>query len=79
MEKKISYLEKAKVKRYEEYKKMGLSDIEVDKEFRRSLARMIAVYGGGLESVELMAQFAMLLTFQEQGKYSGMCDTVIWS
>ena len=79
MENKISYLEKAKVKKYEEYKALGMTDIEVDKEYRRSIARMLAVYASGLESVELMAQFAMLLTYQEQGKYPGICDTVIWS
>ncbi|OCR88099.1 hypothetical protein CFT13S00388_02735 [Campylobacter fetus subsp. testudinum] len=79
METKISYLDKAKVRKYEEYKAMGLSDAEVDKEYRRSIARMLSIYGGGLESVSLMAQFAMLLTYQQEGKYPGMCDTVIYS
>lgn len=79
METKISYLEKAKVRKYEEYKALGLSDAEVDKEFRRSIARMLACYASGLEAISLMAQFAMLLVYQQQGKYSGLCDTVIWS
>lgn len=79
MNRKIEYLEKAKVKKYEKYKSMGLSDIELDKEFRRDVARMLAVYGGCLESVSLMAQFAMLLTFQQQGKYPGLSDTVVFS
>lgn len=79
MSQKMEYLEKAKVKKYEEYKAMGLSDAEVDKEFRRAVARMLAVYASGLEAVELFSQFAMLLTYQEQGKYPGLCDTVIFS
>jgi ribonucleoside-diphosphate reductase beta chain len=48
MSTKIEYLEKAKVKKYEDYKAMGLSDAEVDREFRRAVARMLAVYAGGL-------------------------------
>lgn len=54
MHSKISYLDKAKVKKYEEYKSAGLSDAEVDKEFRRSVARMLACYGGGLEAISLI-------------------------
>lgn len=79
MSSKTEYLDKAKVRKYEDYKAAGLSDAEVDKEFRRAVARMIAVYGGGLEGTSLMAQFAMLLMYQQQGKYPGLADIVIWS
>ena len=79
MEKKTYYLEKAKVRKYEDYKKNGLSDQEVDEQFRRAVARMLAVYAGATEGISLMAQFAMLLYFQFQGKYKGMCQVVDWS
>lgn len=79
MSTKIEYLEKAKVKKYEDYKAVGMTDAEVDIEFRRSIARMLAVYAGGLEGVSLMAQFAMLLEYQFQGKYPGLCTIVEWS
>ena len=79
MSSKTEYLDKAKVKKYEDYKSVGMSDAEVDKEFRRSVARMLAVYAAGLEGISLMAQFAMLLQFQFQGKYPGLCDIVTWS
>lgn len=79
MSTKTEYLEKAKVKKYEDYRAAGLSDAQVDKEFRRSVARMLAVYAGGLEGIALMAQFAMLLYFQKTGRFPGLCDIVIWS
>lgn len=79
MSTKTEYLDKAKVRKYEDYRSAGLSDAAVDKEFRRSVARMLAVYAGGLEGISLMAQFAMLLFFQSQGKFPGLCDIVIWS
>ncbi len=76
---KTEFLDKAKVKKYEDYKQMGMTDVEVDKQFRRAVARMLAVYGGGLEGISLMAQFAMLLNFQFQNKYKGLCQIVDWS
>jgi len=79
METKVGYLEKAKVKKYEEYKKEGRSDAEVDREFRRAVARMLAVYAGGTELVSLYAQFAMLLAYQFEGKYPGLCQIVEYS
>ena len=79
MSTKIEYLEKAKVLKYEDYKRVGMSDADVDKEFRRAVARMLAVYAGGLEGVSLMAQFAILLEYQFQGKYPGLCTIVEWS
>ena len=79
MSAKTEYLDKAKVKKYEDYKAVGMSDSAVDKEFRRAVARMLAVYAGGLEGVSLMAQFAMLLQYQFQGKYPGLCTIVEWS
>lgn len=79
MSTKIEYLEKAKVRKYEDYKSVGMSDADVDFQFRRSVARMLAVYAGGLEGVSLMAQFAMLLEYQFVGKYPGLCTIVEWS
>ena len=79
MSSKMEYMEKAKVRKYENYKLAGLTDSQVDKEFRRAVARMLAVYAGGLEGVQLFAQFAMLLAYQFQGKYPGLCTIVEWS
>lgn len=79
MSSKMEYLDKAKVRKYEDYKAVGMSDAEVDREFRRAIARMLAVYAGGLEGVQLFAQFAMLLNYQFQGKYPGLCTIVEWS
>lgn len=79
MSSKSEFLEKAKVRKYEDYKAVGMSDALVDQEFRRSVARMIAVYAGGLEGIALMAQFAMLLQYQFQGKYPGLSTIVEWS
>jgi len=79
MEGKTDYLDKAKVKKYEEYKADGMTDAEVDEQFRRAVARMLAVYAGATEGISLMAQFAMLLKFQFQNKYKGACQIVDWS
>ena len=79
MSSKMEYMEKAKVKKYEEYKQAGLTDSQVDREFRRAVARMLAVYAGGLEGVQLFAQFAMLLAYQFKGKYPGLCTIIEWS
>lgn len=79
MSTKTIYLDKAKVKKFEEYRAMGLTNAEVDSEFRRAVARMLALYGGGAELVSLYAQFAMLLAYQFQGKYPGLCQIVEYS
>jgi ribonucleoside-diphosphate reductase beta chain len=79
MSTKTEYLEKAKVRKYEDYKQVGLSDAQVDHEFRRSAARMLAVYAGGTENISLMAQFALLLRFQFENKYPGLCQIVEFS
>lgn len=76
---KTTYLDKAKVKKYEDYKAMNLSDVELDKQYRRDVARMLAVYGGGLEGIELFAQFALLLKFQFEGKFKGLGQIVDYS
>ena len=76
---KTEYLDKAKVKKYEDFKSAGLSDADVDKEFRRAIARMLAVYAGGLEGVQLFAQFAMLMLYGKSGKYPGLTTIVEWS
>jgi len=76
---KSSFLDKAKVRKYENYKAVGMTDAEVDYEFRRAVARMLAVYGGGTELVSLYAQFAILLAYQFDGKYPGLCQIVEYS
>lgn len=73
------YLEKAKVKKYEDYKAMNLTDSQLDRVFRRDVARMLAVYAGGTEAISLMAQFAALLKYQFEGKYPGLCQIVEYS
>ena len=79
MKTKTSYIDKAKVKKWEEYKAVGLSDAEADWEFRRAVARMLAIYGAGTEAVTLYAQFAMLLRYRMEGKYPGLCQIVEYS
>lgn len=79
MSSKAEYLEKAKVKKYEEYKAMNLSDMQLDRVFRRDVARMLAIYAGGTEAISLMAQFAALLKYQFEGKYPGLCQIVEYS
>jgi len=79
METKTEYIEKAKVKKFEDYKSEGMTNAEVDNQFRRGVARMLAVYAGATEGISLMAQFAMVLQFQFQNKYKGACQIVDWS
>lgn len=79
MAQKAEYLEKAKVKKFEDYKSMNMSNTEVDKVFRSDVARMLAVYAGGTENISLMAQFAALLKYQFEGKYPGLCTIVEFS
>lgn len=74
MSTKTEYIDKARVKKFEDYKAMGLSDAETHKEYRKDIARMLAVYGGFTEGVSLYAQFAALLKFQFDNKYPGLCD-----
>ncbi len=76
---KTEYLDKAKVRKYEDYKALGLSNIELDKVFRSDVAHMVATYAGGAENISLMAQFAALLKFQFEGKYPGLCTIVEYS
>ena len=76
---KTDYLDKAKVKKFEEYKAMNLSNIDLDKTYRSDIAAMLATYAGGAENISLMAQFAALLKYQFQGKYPGLCSIVEYS
>lgn len=79
MSNKTEYLDKAKVRKYEEYKAMNLTESQLDKVFRRDVARMLALYAGGAEGISLMAQFAALLKYQFDGKYPGLCQIVEYS
>jgi len=76
---KTEYLDRAKVRKYEDYKAVGMSDVELDKQYRRDVARMLAVYGGCLEGIELFAQFALLLKFQFEGRFKGLGQIVDYS
>lgn len=76
---KTEYIDKAKVKKFEDYKAMGLSDADTNKEYRKDIARMLAVYGGFTEGVSLYAQFAALLKYQFINKYPGLSDINIYS
>ena len=79
MANKTKYIDKAKVRKYEDYKAMNISDVELDRVFRRDVLRMLAVYGGGTENVSLFAQFASLLKYQFEGKYPGLSSIVEFS
>ena len=79
MASKTEFLQKAKIKKFEDYLKDGLSITEVDNRYRSDLAKMIAVYAGGTELISLFAQFAMLIKFQSMNKYPGLCTIVEWS
>lgn len=79
MSTKTEFIDKAKVKKFEDYKTMGLSDADTHKEYRRDIARMLAIYGGFTEGVSLYAQFASLLKFQFDSKYPGLSDINIFS
>jgi ribonucleoside-diphosphate reductase beta chain len=76
---KTEYVDKAKVKKLEDYKSMGLTEAETHKEYRKDIARMLAIYGGFTEGVSLYAQFAALLKFQFQNKYPGLSDINLFS
>jgi ribonucleoside-diphosphate reductase beta chain len=72
MERKIDYLEKAKLPSQLHYIERGLSPVEMDRQFRRDVIRMVGVYAGGLEGIELMAQFMLLLSYSQRGLFNGM-------
>lgn len=76
---KTEYLDKAKVKKYEDYKIMNLSNSDLDRVYRSDIAAMVATYAGGAENISLMAQFAALLKYQFEGKYPGLCAIVEYS
>ena len=79
MSTKTEYIDKATVKKFEDYKAMGLSSADTHREYRRDIARMLGVYGGFTEGVSLMAQFAGLLAFQFDNKYPGLSDINLFS
>jgi len=79
MSSSAEYLDKAKVRKYEDYKAMGLSEVDLSKVYRKDIARMLAIYAGGAEALSLMAQFAALLKYQFKGKYPGLCTIVEYS
>lgn len=76
MKGKMEYLENCKVKKYEQYEAMG---VDVDKAYRRDIAKMLAVYASFTEGVSLFASFIMLLNYQRFNRFPGMCQIVTWS
>jgi ribonucleoside-diphosphate reductase beta chain len=92
MKSKIDYVEKAQVKKYEEYmadydrlsdktpKEHLLSlDDYISYRYRQDIIYMLAVYASVTEGVSLFAQFAMLLKYQTMNKYKGLATLVEWS
>jgi len=79
MERKIDFLERCKVKKQHEYKAMGLSDTQIDIQFRKDVLKMVGVFAAGLEGIELMSQFALLLAWQELGQFNGMSQINTYS
>lgn len=91
MDKKLEFVENAKIKKYEEYNTIVISDDELLKKYngdidsainymyRSDLAYMLAVYAGCTEGVSLFAQFALLLSYQLKNLMPGMCQIVTWS
>lgn len=75
---KTGFIDKARVKKHHEYTHF-LTQADADKHYRHDIALMLAVYGGFTELVSLYAQFAMLLNFQFENKYKGLCSIVQYS
>ena len=85
MKDKIDYIEKAKVKKWEDYEQEWLSSDEpskdqyIDRRYKQDIIRMMAVYATATEGISLFAQFAMLLKYQTENKYKGLGTIVEWS
>lgn len=86
MDKKLEFIENARVKKYEEYEAIlkdsgyqgNIAD-KIDLMFKSDLAYMLAVYAGCTEGVSLFAQFAILLSYTLKGRFKGMGQIVTWS
>lgn len=86
MKNKIDYIEKAQVKKYEEYERDWYSEGDsrtleeyIDYRYKQDIIYMLAVYASFTEGVSLFAQFAMLLKYQTENKYKGLGTIVEWS
>lgn len=91
MDKKLEFVENAKIKKYEEYEREVREEWDVERfdfpeinkrinfKYRSDLAYMLAVYAGCTEGVSLFAQFALLLSYQLKNLMPGMCQIVTWS
>lgn len=89
MERKLDYIHKARVKHFHQYIDMereknpdGSEDevrAKANTEFRRDVARQLAVYGAGTEGILLFSQFAILMNYQRQGMFPGLATIVEWS
>lgn len=89
MKDKIDYIEKAKVKKYEDYEtewaNLGVANAGalpeeyINRRYKQDIIRMMAVYATATEGISLFAQFAMLLKYQTENKYKGLGMLVEWS
>lgn len=91
MKDKIDYIEKAKVKKYEDYEQEHKDlflfggwtkepkEDYIDRRYKQDIIRMMAVYATATEGISLFAQFAMLLKYQTENKYKGLGTLVEWS
>jgi ribonucleoside-diphosphate reductase beta chain len=88
-EKKMTFIENAKVKTLNEYTKAlreehpyyTEKDIyeQADYNFRTDLAKMLAIYGGLVEGVSLFSSFAILFNYSRNGLMNGLSTIVSWS
>jgi ribonucleotide reductase beta subunit family protein with ferritin-like domain len=75
---KYDYIHKARVRQFHYYvTEYGIEKADI--EFRKDVARMIAVYSGLIEGISLFAQFAILASFSRDGKFPGMNKVIDWS
>jgi ribonucleoside-diphosphate reductase beta chain len=82
MRTKTNYIDMARIKNptiIESIIGKYIAPKKYDIKYRKNIARMIAVFGGLTENVSLFAQFAMLLAYQFENKYSGLCTIVEYS
>lgn len=75
---KYDYIHNTKVKQFHHYvTEYGIENADI--EFRKDVAKMIAVYSGTVEGISLFAQFAILASFSRNGKFPGMNKIIEWS
>jgi len=77
---KFEYLSIAKVEQFHKYLAMHQGDVKkAEDEFRKAIARMLAIYSGGVEGISLFSQFRILFQYTLAGKFKGMAKVVEYS